>query len=105
MNQLPIIDDRGDINLHGRSAPSMVLEFWNANGGLRDVSGTTVVFECGVGINKTLTNVSGQPSQKLLSLTNLEVKTIYDAINKQFVLLEAGVATWAGSVFVYGWIE
>jgi len=106
----PLVDERGDINLHGRQGAELILEFYDENGVARDMSAATVTFEVGPSLNYPLAPVAGVPSQMKLTLANADVKDIFNAPNKNFIVLETVPALvptphWVGMVYVSGWIE
>lgn len=108
INQPEIVDDNGDIFLHGRQGASIILEFKDVNGVLRDMSAATVTFEVGPLVNVALTPVVGNTAQMELVLTQADVKAIYNQDIKDFVFLEAGTVpnpVWRGTVYVSGWVE
>jgi hypothetical protein len=104
----PVVDENGDIILHGRQGLDLILEFYNADGTLRDMTGKNVTFEVGPTVNKTLV-VQTTNSQMKLTLTNVDVKAIYAAADKEFVVLDNSQSqptpVWAGLVYVTSWIE
>lgn len=108
--QTPIVDENGDIFLHGRQGAILTLEFQNGDGSLRDMSSANVTFEVGPTINHTLAVVSGTPSQMTLTLSNADVKAIYNLSgNREFVFLDNSgsepTPVWVGTIYVQGWIE
>ena len=109
IEQPSVVDCNGDIHLHGRQGLQLPVEFADANGTLRDMSGASVVFEVGPDINVNLTPVPGVASQMLLTLTQADVKAIADSRLKDFVFLETSAAVptpvWRGVVYVTGWTE
>ena len=110
IEQPAVVDENGDIILHGRQGAEIVIEFQNSDGSARSMVGATVTFECGETINVPLTAVAGEAAQMKLTLTNLIVKDIFNAENKDFVILETAPAAlptphWVGRVYVNGWIE
>lgn len=110
MKTIPeLVDDKGDINVHGRQGAVIVIPFLNDDGTARDVSALTMVFECGPALNINLTN-GGALNEKVLTLTNDNVKTIAALTNRDFVVLDTSTAStptpvWVGAVYVYGWVE
>jgi hypothetical protein len=103
-----IVDDNGDIQLHGRQGVVISVNFVDDNDLPRDMTGVSVTFECGTGINKTL--VAGATTDELLlELTNADIKVIYAASNKDFVVLDntapEPTPLWVGTVYIYGWVE
>lgn len=109
MKSLPdLVDENGDINLHGRQGAVITIPFVNDDGTARDVSASTMVFECGTALNIPLTN-GGAANEKVLTISNADVKTMFALKDRQFVVMDnsTGVATpqWMGTVHVYGWVE
>ena len=104
----PVIDDNGDINLHGRQGAVITLKFSNDDGTPEDVSAKAMTFECGTGINIALTN-GVNSDEKVLTLANADVKTIYNQAIKDFIVLDNSGAEplprWEGTVYISGWIE
>lgn len=104
----PIVDDDGNINLHGRQGAVITVKFTNDDGTARNMSGRTLTFECGTSLNITLTNGS-TTDERILTLANSDVKSIFALKNRDFVVLDytAAVPTplWAGTVYVQGWVE
>jgi hypothetical protein len=81
------------------------INFTNDDGTPRDMTGVSVVFECGPGVNIPLT-AGATDDEMLLTLTNANVKAIEAQSNRQFVLLEnATTPHWMGTVYLYGWVE
>jgi hypothetical protein len=109
IEQLTVVDENGDIILHGRQGAEIILDFENEDGSPLDMSAATVTFEVGPTVNINLTPVAGQPSQMRLTLTNDDVKAIALAENKEFVVLETSSALptphWTGLVYIIGWTE
>jgi hypothetical protein len=103
-----VIDENGDINLHGRQGAVITLSFSLDDGSPEDVSAKAMVFECGTDINISLVNGSSV-DEKVLTLTNADIKTIFAARNKDFVLLDNSGAQptprWMGTVYIRGWVE
>lgn len=100
-----LIDEDGNIQVHGRQDAVITLEFNNDDGTPEDVSGKAMTFECGTEINLALTNGSST-NQKVLTLTNATIKTIYGQSNKAFVVLDDTKSPrWVGAVYVTGWVE
>lgn len=101
-----LVDENGDIFLHGRQGASLVIEFKNPDGTARDVSAATMVFEVGPVLNVTLTNTTGG---KQLTLSQANVKSIFEAEDKNFVLLETSATPvtplWQGVIYMSGWVE
>ncbi|WP_037500717.1 hypothetical protein [Sphingomonas jaspsi] len=104
-----LVDNNGDIHLHGRQGAVLTVEFTDITGALRNMVGTTVMFEVGPNINVALTNVVGQPAQMQLTLTQANVKAIYQSKIKDFIFLETSAAQptplWTGVCYVTGWVE
>lgn len=107
--QPALVDDNGDINLHGRQGATIPIQFLNPNGTPRDMSGKTVTFEVGPTVNIALVLDSSDHSVMNLNIANLDVKAIFDADIRDFVVIEtiAGIPTphWRGTVYVAGWTE
>lgn len=109
MNTLPlVVDERGDINLHGRQGAVITLKFSNNDGTPEDVTTKAMTFECGPDVNIALT-AGGSSDEKLLTLSNADVKTIYNSSKKEFVVLDSSgtqpTPRWIGTVYLTGWIE
>lgn len=104
----PVVDEDGNINLHGRQGAVITLPFVNDDGSPRNVSAVSMMWECGPSINIALTNGSSS-DKKTLTITNANVKTIQSGNNREFVLLDNSAAQptplWMGTVFIHGWVE
>lgn len=104
----PVIDENGDIQLHGRQGAVIPVNFVDSAGAPRNMVGQNVTFECGVGVDKTLT-AGATNDQMLITLDNADVKAIYAQDFKDFVVLDHSGAeptpVWAGTVYIYGWVE
>jgi hypothetical protein len=102
-----VVDENGDIILHGRQGAKIPIEFRDAAGNLRNMIGASVMFECGPTMNIPLVATGGAIME--LTLTNADVKTIYNMKDRRFVVMETinGIPTpvWQGMVYVEGWIE
>jgi len=102
-----VVDANGDIIVHGRQGAKIPIEFLDAAGNPRDMTGAAVTFECGPTVNIPLVSAGGAVMD--LVLTNANIKTIYGSKNKDFVVLETinGLPTphWRGTVYVEGWTE
>lgn len=109
INQPAVVDDNGDIFLHGRQGATIILEFKDVAGALRNMSVATVTFEVGPTVNIVLTPVAGQTAQMKLTLTQANVKSIAASAIKDFVFLDTTGAVadpvWRGTVYVSGWVE
>lgn len=107
--QPAVVDDNGDIILHGRQGAEIILEFKDETGATRNMTAATVTFEVGPTVNVSLTPVSGEPAQMKLTLSNTDVKAIYAAKDRRFVFMETSLPQptpiWVGMVYVEGWVE
>lgn len=101
----PIIDENGDLQLHGRQSGVIYFDFLNDVGAPLDMTGASVTFEVGPTVNVTLVSV-GTPIQRMsLTLSNAIVKDIYAANDKEFVLNQGGVILMEGIAYARGWTE
>lgn len=107
--QQPVVDENGDLFLHGRQGLELVIEFQNADGTPRDVSAAEMTFEVGPSVNETLTPVPGNIDQLQLTLSNDDVKAIFAENNKEFVFIDHSAPQptpfWVGVVYPLGWTE
>lgn len=109
MKTIPdIVDENGDLQLHGRQGLIAIIQFADEDGVAEDVSAKSMTFECGTDINVALT-AGDFDDEKILALTNDQIKIIAAARNKDFAVMDSSEAEpiprWVGTVYMYGWVE
>lgn len=105
--QIPLIDQHGNIAVHGRSGASLTLEFQLADGGPRDVSEAAMFFEVEGALRLPLG--AGQTNdQRVLTLTREQVLTIAGRPRMFSFIDESGAIPevfWSGTVRLFGYTE
>lgn len=105
--QTPLVDQQGNIAIHGRSGASMTLKFQLADGQPRNVSGASIFFEVHNVLRVALG--AGQTNdERTLILSRAQVALLSGAPRIFDFVDESGTVPevfWSGNVRVFGFTE
>lgn len=111
MSKAPIMDDLGNIKIHGREELSLPIRFTeiDADGNTvdQDVSGSPMYFEIPGIVRLPLQNVPGYPAFKRLVVLSATIKKVPKNGANYIIRQEGGVAAEVrldGRFEWYGWV-
>ena len=103
--QIPLVDQLGDIAIHGRSGASLTLSFQLADGSARNVAGLSMFFEVEGALRVSL-GAGVTNDQRTLVLTRAQVLAVAGQPRSFAFLDESGTVPevfWSGKIRLFGY--
>lgn len=100
-----LVDRSGNIALHARGGCVLAVNFQDATGASKDVTGSTIYFEID-GVVRVQMTAGGDNGQKLATLTRAHVQAVGVNGRAKFAVIDetaTPVVLWSGEVRVDGY--